>query len=85
MRTARLRAPNVCYRLAVLRAAHEPPLTQAETARLAKLGAYRYGQIERGDGPPTSLRERCSIADVFGVRSTKIVWPWPSEIAWPWP
>lgn len=62
-------------RLRVLRASHEPKLTQSKLARKAGLNATRYWQIENGDGPPATTDERNAVAGVLGVKVSDIAWP----------
>jgi len=61
--------------LRVLRAAHEPKLSQSQTARRAGLALFRYWQIENGDGPEPSKAEQQAVATALGVKVTEIAWP----------
>ena len=67
MKTAR-------HLLRVLRAAHEPKLSQRQVA--VKLGIHRlrYWQIENSEVIPTAS-ERSAIAAVLGVKVSEIAWP----------
>lgn len=62
-------------RLRVLRAAHEPKISQSQVARKAGLGLYRYWQIENGDGPEPSKDEKLAVATALGVKVGDIAWP----------
>jgi transposase-like protein len=62
-------------RLRVVRAAHEPKLSQSQVARRAGMGTFRYWQIENGEGPAVTDTEKRVIADVLGVRVAEIEWP----------
>ena len=61
--------------LRVLRATHEPPLTQSQVARGAGLNATRYWQIENGEGPRPTPVEQADIALVLGASVVAIAWP----------
>lgn len=61
--------------LRVLRAAHEPKLTQRQVAILAGLVPARYWQIEHGEGGDPNAEERQAIAAVLGVKVNDIAWP----------
>lgn len=61
--------------LRVIRAAHEPPLSQSQTARLAGMARFRYWQIENGELPMPSDDERDAIASALGVKAADIDWP----------
>jgi len=61
--------------LRVLRAAHEPRLTQIQLARLAGLSGARYWQIEHGEGSVPSDTERQAVAAVLGVKVSEVAWP----------
>lgn len=56
-------------RLRVLRAEHE--LSQMDTAAKAKIGLYRYWQIENGYAEATDA-ERAAIAKVFKVEAGEV-------------
>ena len=62
--------------LRVLRAAHQPKITQAHVARLAGLSAGRYWQIENGEGASPSRDEQLQIAQALGVGVADIAWPY---------
>lgn len=62
--------------LRVLRAAHEPRITQIQMARLAGISSgARYWQIEHGEGNPPTEAERAAVAAVLGVSVNDIAWP----------
>lgn len=61
--------------LRVLRAAHEPKITQTKLARRAGISAARYWQIENGEGAPASDTERTAVAAVLGVKDSEVAWP----------
>lgn len=60
--------------LRVLRASHEPPLSQTKLARIAGLTRLRYWAIENGEAMPTT-DEKNAVAAVFRVRVSDIQWP----------
>lgn len=60
--------------LRVLRAAHEPKLSQRQVAVKLRMHRLRYWQIENGEVVPTAI-ERLAIAEILGVRVTDIAWP----------
>ena len=61
--------------LRVIRAAHEPKLTQNVLAKAAGLSTSRFWQIEHGEGVPPRPHECKAIAKVLGVRVEDIAWP----------
>lgn len=61
--------------LRVIRAAHEPKLTQNVLAKAAGLSTSRFWQIEHGEGLPPRPYECKAIARVLGVRVDEIAWP----------
>lgn len=61
--------------LRVLRAAHEPRITQSQLARLAGMSAARYWQIEHGEGSEPTFDECQAIASALGVKVASIAWP----------
>lgn len=62
-------------RLRVLRADHEPSMSQAVVAKLADMSMSRYWQIENGVGPVPSDDERKAVAAALGVKVGDIEWP----------
>lgn len=67
--------------LRVLRASHEPRLTQTKLARRAGLSAARYWQIENGEGAAPSDDEKTAVARVLNVPPSAIQWPWIEQEA----
>lgn len=63
--------------LRVLRAGHEPRLTQSQVALLAGISAARYWQIENGEGSEPSEDERRAVAAALGVKVSEVAWPEP--------
>lgn len=61
--------------LRVLRAAHEPRLTQSKVATLLGISRMRYWQIEAGEGPDATAAEKAAVAKVLGVKVADIEWP----------
>lgn len=61
--------------LRVLRAAHEPKVTQTQLARKAGISAARYWQIENGEGAVSSDTERTAVAAALGVKVSDVAWP----------
>lgn len=61
--------------LRVLRAGHEPKLSQSQLARKAGLALFRYWQIENGEGPESSKDERQAVASALDVKVSDIAWP----------
>jgi len=61
--------------LRVLRAAHEPRLSQRQVALRAGMARLRYWQIENGDGPPATTAERAAVAAALDTSVTAIAWP----------
>ena len=66
--------------LRVLRAAHEPKITQSQLARRAGLSAARYWQIENGEGSDPSESERAAVASALGVKVAEVAWPTRDEL-----
>lgn len=62
-------------RLRVIRAGHEPKISQMQVARRAGMGTYRYWQIENGEGQPANETERSAVAAVLGVSVNDVAWP----------
>lgn len=67
--------------LRVLRAAHEPKLTQTQIAQQVSVqlgrpfSMQRYWQIEHGAGAVPSQDEKAAIAKALGVPVASIAWP----------
>jgi DNA-binding XRE family transcriptional regulator len=60
--------------LRVLRASHEPSLTQTTLARKAGLKRLRYWAIENGEVEPNA-DEMEAIAVALNVKRSEIAWP----------
>jgi DNA-binding Xre family transcriptional regulator len=61
-------------RLRVLRAAHEPKLSQSQLARKAGMGTFRYWQIENGEGPTVTADEKRAIVAALDARVSDVEW-----------
>lgn len=61
--------------LRVLRAAHQPKVSQSQIARKAGMALYRYWQIENGDGPVATDAEKSAVAAALNAKVSDIDWP----------
>lgn len=67
-------------RLRAIRADQEPKVSQSQVARKAKLGTFRYWQIENGEGPEVTKDEREAVAAALGVKVSDVAWPEGAEV-----
>lgn len=66
--------------LRAIRASQQPKVTQDRVARMAGMGAFRYWQIESGEGPDVTKEEREAVAAALGVKVSDVEWPEPAKV-----
>jgi transcriptional regulator with XRE-family HTH domain len=79
---------KVAMLLRVIRAQHEPKISQSQVAAIAEgflpsgrtMSAARYWQIENGEGSEPSDDERLAVARALGVTTDDIAWPTPLKV-----